>query len=83
MSSLDDKRTTARQPTLIRGQIHHIDRTTDCTIRDLSKTGACLGVHGAIEAIPNKFALLIKDEGSYEKCRVIWRSAAELGVKFE
>lgn len=83
MSRLDDTRTTPRHPTLIRGQIHHIDRTTDCTIRDLSRTGACLAVDGPIETIPNRFALLIKDEGSYEKCRVIWRSAAELGVKFE
>ena len=83
MSSLDDTRTTARHPTVIRGQIHHIDTTTDCTIRDLSKTGACLAVDGSVESIPNRFALLLKGEGSYEKCRVIWRSAVELGVKFE
>lgn len=83
MSSPAEKRTASRHPTLLRGQIHHLDTTADCTISNLSTTGACLRVDVPSEAIPNRFALLVKNEGSYEKCRVIWRSATEIGVKFE
>jgi hypothetical protein len=84
--SLTEKRSSLRHPTeVVGGQIHYMDQTADCTVRNLSLTGACLRGAGYLdlEAIPNRFALLIKGAGSYEKCRVIWRSATEIGVKFE
>lgn len=83
---LTEKRSNLRHSTeVVRGQIHYLDRKADCTIRNLSLTGACLRAEGYLnlEAIPNRFALLIKGEGSYEKCRVIWCSATDIGVKFE
>ena len=84
--SLAEKRSSLRHPIEgIRGQIHSLDQKVDCTIRNLSLTGACLRADGYVDpaSIPNRFALLIKGEGSYERCRVIWRSAKEIGVKFE
>ena len=83
MMSLAEKRSHSRHPTPIRGQIHYLDMAADCSVHNLSLTGACLRVEGSVESIPNRFALLIKGEGSYEKCRVIWRSADDIGVKFE
>ena len=67
----------------MRGQIHYLDATADCTISNLSKTGACLHIDAPSETVPNRYALLNKDEGSYQKCRVVWRSADGVGVTFE
>ena len=83
MRTFAEKRTFGRDPTPLRGQIHHLDSTVDCTIRNASLTGACLSIIGSNEHIPNRFALLVGDDGSYEKCHVVWRSADEIGVTFE
>ena len=53
----------------------------DCVIRNLSVTGACLEVDSSV-GIPDDFTLLIKPEHLKRNCRVAWRAARRIGVRF-
>lgn len=53
----------------------------DCTIRNMSETGAALEV-GSPVGIPDAFTLLIKPEFVKRNCRVAWRTAKRVGVQF-
>ena len=53
----------------------------DCTIRDLSETGARARVVSPI-GVPDRFTLLLADGERYA-CRVVWRRVAEIGITFE
>jgi hypothetical protein len=54
--------------------------SVDCIIRNMSKTGACLELKGAV---PNTFSLLIKPELIKRTCEVTWRSQERVGVRFK
>jgi hypothetical protein len=54
--------------------------TTDCIIRDLSESGARLGM-AATGAVPKNFLLLVKDENVIVPVERVWRNAHEVGVK--
>src|SRR5665213_2658728 len=55
--------------------------TINCVVRDHSETGARLQVD-TIVGIPDSFRLQILDAPPRD-CRVVWRSARELGITFE
>jgi hypothetical protein len=46
----------------------------------MSETGALLAVNPF--GIPDEFALVIKPEMRKRSCRVAWRSADKIGVRF-
>jgi PilZ domain len=52
----------------------------DCVVRNLSDRGACLKVKSPI-GIPDSFDLVL-DHASVRNCRVTWRKATQIGVKF-
>jgi PilZ domain len=52
----------------------------DCVVRNLSDRGACLNVESPI-GIPDSFDLVL-DHVSVRNCRVTWRKATQIGVKF-
>ena len=52
----------------------------DCTVANLSSAGACLEVQSQ-EDIPNAFALII-GTGKPIACKVAWRQATQIGVRF-
>lgn len=53
-----------------------------CGVRNLSTTGACLRLDDT-ESVPNTF-LLVFDSGEPSRhCRIVWRNARQLGVRFE
>ena len=52
----------------------------DCTIRNMSNTGALLVVNPV--GIPDEFTLVIKPEMVKRSCRVAWRAADKIGVRF-
>lgn len=54
--------------------------TFDCTVRNLSATGAKLIMETTI-AVPERFILRFED-GSERACEVAWRKTGELGVAF-
>jgi hypothetical protein len=56
--------------------------TTDCTVRDLSITGAALEVPNQI-GIPAKFTLIVPGDGLLLPCHVAWRKGFRIGVAFD
>ena len=70
-----------RLRTLKRGKIVFDRRSCviDCTVRNISATGAALEVASAV-GIPDEFTLVI--EGLRRACHVAWRKSGRIGVKF-
>jgi hypothetical protein len=54
----------------------------DCTVRNISDTGACLNVASPI-GIPAKFELILDDGRPRRTCRLAWQSTDRVGVVFE
>ncbi len=56
----------------------------DCTIEDISETGAKLTVDGSVEGINLKeFFLLLSSTGlAYRRCELGWVNGEQLGVNF-
>ena len=53
----------------------------DCTIRDLSASGAALTVENTI-GIPAEFTLIIMRDNVAKACRVVWKEEKRVGVTF-
>jgi hypothetical protein len=72
-----------RQRVLKTGQVVMMDRwlVIDCTIRDISATGAKL-VCGDQTGIPNEFRFYIPTENTICTARVVWRKDQMLGIEF-
>lgn len=54
--------------------------TIDCTIRNLSESGARLMV-ASVVGIPDLFELAVPSE-PIRQCRLIWRKTGQIGVAF-
>lgn len=84
MADMDegDRRKRVRRRTLKKGRLIFNNGQTviDCVVKNLSSEGARLAL-GGITAVPDEFEVRIMDDPS-RYCRVIWRSAYEIGVAF-
>ena len=78
-----EKRATQRIRVLKGGVIsfRQLGTTIDCTVRNLSITGACLVVTSAA-GIPNEFELMLDHDTITRYCRVAWRAEDRIGVSF-
>ena len=78
----EEHRTVSRQRVLKGGRIVINDgfSTFQCTVRNLSGTGARLKL-ASIVGIPETFDLLL-DDGRRFACTVAWKTEFEIGVKF-
>jgi hypothetical protein len=55
----------------------------DCIVLDISEDGARLGIEAA-QAPPDEFTIVFAPGGCpYRRCRVLWRSETQLGVRFD
>ena len=54
--------------------------STECTVHNLSATGAHLQIRGPV---PKTFNLIIDGDQVSRSCCVVWRNANRVGVKFE
>jgi hypothetical protein len=79
---MTEQRATQRSRTLKSGTIS-FDRAAgiDCIVRNISDEGACLEVTSPL-GIPDEFSLVIKPDSLFRKCRIVWRSARRIGVRF-
>lgn len=59
----------------------HLNATIDCTILDVSSTGARLRINSSLVA-PEEFELLLPSQAHRRQVRVRWRQQKELGVEF-
>jgi hypothetical protein len=62
-------------------RIEHGGNKIDCTLYDLSTTGAAIEVIDAA-TIPANFTLVLPDDGLQLSCRVVRRSNFRIGVAF-
>ncbi len=54
----------------------------DCTVVDLSKTGACIEVKDAA-SVPDVVSVAFsRDVRKLTRCRLIWRKGSMIGVEF-
>jgi PilZ domain len=84
MSAGLDQRTDPRRRVVKGTKIAYGDFVfvQDCTVRDLSASGARIAVTAAME-LPEEFFLVFTTDRIMRKSRVKWRKAAEVGVIFE
>jgi len=54
----------------------------DCTIRNLSTTGALLEVSSSVR-IPAEFTLFVPSDGLRLPCALVWRTEYRMGVHFD
>jgi PilZ domain-containing protein len=77
-----ETRRVPRHRTLKAATIEFGGGAIDCTVRNLSSTGAALEVANQI-GIPEKFTLVVPADGLHLACRVVWRKASRIGVTFD
>lgn len=75
-----ENREDRRRRVLRAGTIEFDGGAIDCTVRNLSSTGAMLQVASPV-GIPEKFTLMLRD-GHVAPCRVVWRKPTAIGVAF-
>ncbi len=56
-------------------------RAIDCTVRDISETGAKIQVGGA-HVLPHKFKLLMISDNSIRPVQIAWKLNETIGVAF-
>jgi PilZ domain len=76
----DEHRIAARHRVLKGARIHFGGGAIDCTVRNISDTGAALEVTSPL-GIPTEFVLVTED--GQRPCRVVWRREKRIGITFE
>lgn len=78
---MQEKRTIFRKRVLKSAQIILSDKAPklDCSVRNLSKMGACLQV-STTYGIPMSFEVVI--DGVRRPCRAVWRTDTNIGIAF-
>jgi hypothetical protein len=82
---MDDRRDVGRTRIRRNAEIVVIRRgatTMQCTLQDLTSTGACLTLPSTYQ-VPDTFELTFDRGRSHRPCRVKWRTGDKLGVSFE
>jgi hypothetical protein len=79
---MDEHRIAPRHRVLKTGTIEFGGGAIDCTIRNLSNTGAALDVTSPI-GIPDQFILVLPADGLHAPCHIVWRKEKRIGVTFD
>jgi hypothetical protein len=79
---MNEHRSAPRHRILKAGTISFGGGAIDCTIRNISETGAALEVVTPL-FIPDRFTLVVQTAQLKRPCRIIWRKERRMGVAFE
>jgi hypothetical protein len=79
---MEKTRTAPRRRTLKAGTIEFGGGGIDCTVRNISETGAALEVVTPL-FIPDRFTLFVPSEQLKRLCRIAWRKQKRIGVTFD
>jgi len=64
------------------GTIEFVGGPINCVVRNLSTTGAAIEVPGQA-GIPERFILVMPDDGLRLPCHIVWRTEYRIGVAFD
>ena len=78
---MSEHRIAPRKRVLKAGTIEFGGGTIDCTVRNLSETGAALSVESPV-GIPSEFNLIVAADDVNRTCRVVWRKENRIGITF-
>jgi hypothetical protein len=76
-----ENRIASRKRVLKAGTIEFGGGEIDCTVKNLSETGAALEVVTPL-FIPDRFRLFVPTAQSKRPCHVVWRKEKRIGVAF-
>ena len=76
----NEHRVAPRHRVLKGGRILFGGGSIDCTVRNLSETGAALEVTSPL-GIPSEF--MLETDGVQRPCRVVWRKEKRIGITFD
>ena len=79
---MSEHRIAARRRTLKAGSIEFAGSGIDCTVRNLSETGAALDVVTPL-FIPDRFTLVVRSEHLKRPCHIVWRKEKRIGIAFD
>jgi len=79
---MDCHRIAPRRRVLKTGSIEFGGTVIDCTVRNISETGAALEIRAPLY-IPERFSLTIVSEQLMRRCRVVWHRGTRIGVAFD
>ena len=78
---MNEHRIAPRKRVLKAGTIQFGGGAIDCTVRNLSETGAALSVESPV-GIPSVFNLIVDSDHVNRACRVVWRKENRIGITF-
>jgi hypothetical protein len=81
-SSMDEHRIAPRRRMLKAGTIEFGGGAIDCTVKNLSNTGAALEVVTPL-FIPNHFTLYVPSDQIKRPCHTVWRKEKRIGIEFD
>jgi hypothetical protein len=79
---MSENRIASRKRVLKAGTIEFGGGAIDCTVKNLSETGAALEVVTPL-FIPDRFTLFVPSAQSKRPCHVVWRKEKRIGVAFD
>ena len=78
---MNEDRIAPRKRVLKGGTIEFFGGGIDCTVRNLSESGAALSVESPV-GIPGEFNLVVAADQVNRACRVVWRKENRIGIRF-
>ena len=78
---MNEHRIAPRKRVLKAGTIEFGGGGIDCTVRNLSDTGAALSVESPV-GIPTEFKLVVVSDQVSRMCHVVWRKENKIGITF-
>jgi PilZ domain len=79
---MSENRIAPRKRVLKAGTIEFGGGGFDCTVKNLSETGAALEVVTSLH-IPDRFTLFVPSDQLKRRSHVVWRKEKRLGIMFE
>ena len=82
MPMAEERRIAPRRRILKAGSICVGDDAIDCTVRNISNSGATLDIITPL-FIPDRFKLIIQSDGLNRPCHIVWRKERRMGIAFD
>lgn len=79
---MEEHRIAPRHRVLKAGTIAFGGGAIDCTVRNISDTGAALDVVTPL-FIPDRFLLVVQTDHLKRPCHIVWRKEKRMGVAFD